>query len=130
MPTPNVSEWRKKKADGEWRELPSGLRLRVRRLSLLQVATTGSIPTNLIGQVDILLKETVSPREAVNKYMGAIEAHIMLSVVEPRVVPADQDPGDDAISVKELDVDDKLAIFNWLNSAPGTLLGFLETETR
>lgn len=130
MPTPNVSEWRKKKAEGEWRELPSGLRVRIRRLSLLQMASAGTIPTSLVGQVDTLLKENLSPRAAIEKCIGAIDAHIMRAVLEPAIVAAGDPIPEGGICIDELDVDDKLAAFNWLNSSPATLLSFLETETK
>jgi hypothetical protein len=130
MPQVNLPEWRKKKSEGEWRELPSGLRVRIRRLSLLQMAASGSIPTNLVGQVDTLLNKTISPREAVEKCAGAIDAHIMRAVLEPVIVPAGDPIPEGGICIDELDVDDKLATFNWLNSSPATLLSFLETETK
>lgn len=130
MPQTNVSEWRKKKSEGEWKELPSGLRVRIRRLSLLQMATAGTIPTSLIGQVDTLLEKTVMPREAVTRQIGAIDAHIMRAMIEPQIVAAGEPIPDGAVCIDEIDVDDKLAIFNWLNSAPATLVGFLETATK
>lgn len=130
MPKSNIAEWRAKKAEGEWRELPSGLRVRIKRLSLLQMAVAGSIPTSLVGQVDTLLEKTVTPREAVTRQLGAIDAHIMGAVIEPQIVAAGEPIPDGAVCIDEIDVDDKLAIFNWLNSAPATLVGFLETATK
>jgi hypothetical protein len=130
MPQTNVSEWRKKKQEGEWKELPSGLRVRVKRLSLLEMACAGSIPTGLSAQADDLLRKSISPQDAITKYIDVIRLHAITAIQEPRVVPTGQTPKDDEISISEFDADDLLAVFNWLNTSPATLLSFLEIATR
>lgn len=127
MPKSNIAEWRAKKSEGEWKELPSGLRVRVKKLSLLQMVCAGSIPTSLATQADDLLRKSMSPKDAILKYLDVMRHHAIAAIQEPRVVPADQTPADGEISIAELDTDDLLAVFNWLNTSPATLLSFLET---
>jgi len=51
----NLEEWRAARAEGEEAELPSGLTVKLRRVSALDLANQGKIPSTLQPQVDKFL---------------------------------------------------------------------------
>jgi len=125
------SEYRKKLRDGEWWVTPDGLRLRIRRVSLFAMVAAGSIPTPLTAQAEELIAKSVNVVESMTKYKPVMQAVLKVAVLEPKIV-SEQVPEDDdtRVNIQEISDDDLLAAYLWLQSAPGTLLRFLETEPK
>lgn len=125
------SEYRKRQREGEWWTTPGGLKLRIRRISLFSMVAAGAIPTPLTAQAEEMISKTVNVVESMTKFKPVMQAAMKAAVLEPKIVDEDVLEADDTrINVNEIDNDDLLATYLWLQSAPGTLLRFLETEPR
>lgn len=111
----SVGEWRRaRRATEEW-VTPSGLRVALRRVSLLNLVEQGAIPTPLLGMVDQVTsgKTTVEIRDLAD-FMPLVNVVVRAVVVTPKIEDGDIDLGDDTrISLGELTFGDKLAIFEW-----------------
>lgn len=111
----SVGEWRRaRRATEEW-VTPSGLRVALRRVSLLNLVEQGAIPTPLLGMVDQVTsgKTTIDVRELAD-FLPLVNAVVRAVVVTPRIEDGEIDPDDDTrISIGELTFADKLALFEW-----------------
>lgn len=114
----DLKAWREQRKDGEEFVTPSGLGIRVKRVSLLDLAEQGAIPDGLSGMVDraldahahsLNLKDIPGYGEMVNRV-------VMACVVEPAIVD-DADADADHLGVNELPLKDRVAIYNWANAA-------------
>ncbi len=115
--------WREKRRMGERYELPSGLVVQVRRVSLLDLAERGQIPAPLVGMVNKLLSPTSEALTVKNapEFAEAINLVVKASVVDPPVADV---PDDEHLGVTELPIGDRLALFNWANSSAERLRPF------
>ena len=111
-----LKEWRARQEEGEEYVTPSGLTVRVRRVTLLDLAEQGGIPTPLVGMVNKLLDTATHQLTVadVPEYIDAINLAVKAIIVDP--------PGADKadathIAVSELPVKDRLALFNWASRA-------------
>ena len=114
----DLKEWRKKRETGESFVTPSGLEVRLRRVSLLDLAEQGEIPAPLVGMVNMLLDTTTYTLgvEEVPEYAGAINFMVKAVVIDP---PAADKADEQHIAVTELPMKDRLAIYNWANTREG-----------
>jgi hypothetical protein len=106
----NLNEWRSKQRREE--VLPSGLTVTLRKITLVDLAAQGSIPTPLIASVNaVISSETfnVATVEDYQKYGAVVDLLVKASVVCPLLA----DHGDEEhLGLDELSLDDKLFIFN------------------
>jgi hypothetical protein len=125
------AEWRRGRKDGEWKTLPSsGLTVRIRRMSLLDMAKAGSIPQPLVPKaVNVWEKGTLSMTELVES-LDLVDCHLERAVIWPRIVAKQEDEDDsgDTLWAGAMSFDEKLSLFNWLNAAPPRLLDFLPDD--
>lgn len=118
----NVSEWRK--ARQEARTLPSGLEVTLKRVSLLDLAARGNIPTTLSALADDVVSGTNKQITLSDfpKYAEIINLVVAACVVAPRIVDTlndykENDPAlDDVLTIDELPFEDRLDIFNTVNA--------------
>lgn len=115
----NLSEWRAMRDGGEEGTLPSGLAVRLRRVSVLDLAQGGKIPSTLRPKVDELMR---NPGRA----MGLEELGELAEVVD--LVAAACLAGPEGLTVAELPWADRLAIYLWANEATGRLEMFRQQE--
>ncbi len=116
----DLKAWREKRK-GERKTLPSGLDVTLRRVDLLDLAVQGGIPAPLMKAADKML---IGTNVAVQDFEAAepvINLVVKACVVEPAI--GDEDGGDQ-IGVRELPVQDRLAIYNWANSGVAQLKDF------
>lgn len=113
----NLQEWRKARQEGEEAQLPSGLEIRVRRVSLPDLAAQGKIPQTLQPQIDELAnlsKNGQSPSIAqLNEMSALVDAVCRVCIVAPA-----------ELDVAELDFTDKMAVFEWANEVGQSLKTF------
>jgi hypothetical protein len=111
----NLAEWRAKQAQDEEALLPSGLEVRVKRVSVFDLVEQGRIPQTLQPQIDAFLKQgtKASAIEMVNG-MGEL---ITLCCRAAITAPADLDAA-------ELPFTDRLALFTWLNEDASKVSSF------
>lgn len=101
----DLTEWRKAR-EGEAFTLPSGLEVRLRRVQLLDLALTGSIPAPLVGLANKLLSSdsmTVTV-ESWSEYAPVIRSIAQACLAAP-----------EGLEVGELPASDLLAVYNWAN---------------
>jgi hypothetical protein len=104
--------------------LPSGLTVTVRRVTLLDLASSGQVPMPLMGMVDRLINEGRAAdldMAQLPQFIGLIDATITLALIDPPVADA---PDDEHLGINELPTMDKIAIFNWLNAPAEQLAPF------
>lgn len=111
----NLEQWRARQA-GEDFTLPSGLDVRLKRVSLLDLVQGGRIPQTLHAPVAEMMKR--KPDAGVEladleKFGGVLDLVAAACLVGP-----------DGLDVAELPAADKQAIFNWANEAAGRLQPF------
>lgn len=110
-----LEEWRKLQDQGEEATLPSGLEVRLRKVSVLDLAQRGGIPATLRPKVsEFISKPPTSPTlDDFDDFSEVVDLVAQACVVEP----AD-------LEVSELPWGDRLAIYLWANEAAGRLEPF------
>jgi hypothetical protein len=117
----NLSEWREKRK-GEKFTLPSGLDVTLRQCDVLDLAAQGDIPTPLLSIVNRLMGETVElTTENAGEFGDAIGLVVKACLIEPLVA---DEPDDEHITIEELSIKDRLAIYNWANAGASILEPF------
>ncbi len=122
----DLQAWRVCRRTGEEFTTPSGLRVQVRRVSLMDLAEQGGIPAPLVAMTDQIL-DRESHRlqvEDVASFADVINLVVKATVIAPRV---EDEPTDTALGIREMPFGDRLAIYNWANRA-GALATFREAE--
>lgn len=110
----DLATWRARRQQGEEALLPSGLAVRLRRVSLLDLAEQGDIPAPLVGQVQRLLsgEEAGIDVARFREYAATVNLVVRAALVSPRV---SDEAGPESIAVDELPIADRLAVFSWAN---------------
>ena len=120
----SLAAWRASDRAGIEKTLPnSGLVVRLRRVSLLDLAEAGGIPAPLAGMVDDVLAagtKAVSV-EQFGKYADVINLVVRAAIVFPVI---EDMPGENCLGVKELPMYDRIAIFEWANEGAQSLKKF------
>ena len=111
----NLSEWRQKQA-GEEFILPSGLDVKLRKVSMMDLAQRGNIPETIRPAVDEFItrgKDGKIGLSDIQQFGQVIDLVVQSCLVEP----ADLDIG-------ELPWGDRQAIFAWANEQAASLSRF------
>ena len=106
----DLNAWRKQQQTGQAMETPSGLVVKLRTVSLLDLALQGDIPAPLTAQVNHVLDKGVSgiTVENAKELEGAINLLVKAAVAEPAIT---DEPDENTLGVHELPIVDRLAIF-------------------
>lgn len=106
----DLKEWRKQRESGEAMQLPSGLVIRLRQVSLMDLAVRGDVPTPLTAQVNLVMDKGLQniTVERAAEYEAAINLVVKTAVIEP---PIGDTATDTTLDVHELPIIDRLAIF-------------------
>ena len=110
----DLAQWREQRAQGRGFVLPSGLEVRLKRVSLMDLAAQGEVPAPLTGLVNQVMSSGLASITVENaaEYEAAINLVVKAAMVEPRVAEA---ASSDAVGVQELPIIDRLAIFRECN---------------
>lgn len=112
----NLKEWREKRQAGEEARLPSGLEVRLRRVSVLDLAQGGRIPQTLAPKVSELMRNP-------DRSMGLEELSELSEIVDLVAASCVVEPAELDVA-KELPWADRMAIYMWANEASGRLETF------
>lgn len=118
----NLEEWRKRQQQGEGAELPSGLIVQLKRVSMLDLAEKGKIPATLKPKIDALMKTGENITITVDQFVEFVE--LINLVCEACIV------GPTGLQVTELPSQDRMAIFEWANEMAGGLQPFRREEAK
>lgn len=146
----SAAEWKAaKKQEGEVIELPSGKFMRVKRtMTMLVMLKAGQLPNPLASIVQEMMNKggNIDPSafggkslEAVQQMLDLADQAVLKAAVEPRVQmkPEDWDekhpgedwePDEDAISLEDVDQDDRMYIFSYAQGAAADLTSFREGQ--
>lgn len=111
-----LDEWRKLRNEGEEASLPSGLIVRLRRVSTMDLAERGDIPAPLQTQLEEMISRQNFNRITLaefKEFSGIINVVVDACLAGPEGLEAD-----------ELNYQDRLAIFQWANEVGGKLQTF------
>lgn len=115
----NLEEWRKQRQAGEEAELPSGLVVRIRKVSLMDLAEQGQIPQTLVPKINELMKgKGGNSVDEVKEASGLVNVVCRACIVEPA-----------GLQVEELPYEDRLAIFTWASAVATKLKPFRREAT-
>lgn len=115
----NLAEWRAVREGGEEGVLPSGLEVRLRRVSVLDLAQSGRVPQTLRPKMNEMMKNP-------NQATGLDELGELSEVVD--LVVGACLAGPEGLTVAELPWADKMAIYLWANEASGRLEMFRQSS--
>jgi len=123
----DLKAWRQRLAQGEVFVLPSGLQVRLRRVSLLDLAEQGEIPAPITAAVNSVFDSRVRNLtvEETGAFADVVNLLVRAALIDPQPGPEDDDTH---ICVTSMPMKDRLAIYNWCQEAQG-LLPFRQ-ETR
>lgn len=113
----NLSEWRAARATEM--KLPSGLVVKIKAVTVLDLAMSGQIPAPLMAGLEKVIGAGDSAEFSLatfSELAPAINALVKAAVVDPPV--ADQ-PDDEHLGVEELSAIDRFAIFKQVHQASG-----------
>lgn len=118
-------DFKKKAGTNQLIELPSGLFIKVRRVTLQALLTRGKVPNSLLDIVRKAVDEGETPEEnsfgkdldidQLTEMMDLVDVVTCDSAREPRIyaIPEDEEREEDVLYVDELDTEDKMYIFRW-----------------
>lgn len=109
----NLEQWRKLRNQGEEAQLPSGLEVRLKRVSVLELAEQGQVPQTLAPQVE---KFMAGERPTMADFNAQSE---IITLVCQACITAPE-----GLRSEELDYRDRLAIFTWANEVNAPLKSF------
>jgi len=124
----NLAQWRAQRL--KELDLPSGLHVKVRDVSLTDLALTGRIPNTLMDIImqangdEAKTQEVVSQNAA--EFGKMLDALTKACLVEPAIGDV---PDGDHILLEELPAEDKLFLFNHLNREAEQMRSFREGES-
>lgn len=110
----NLQTWRKQQQEGVEAELPSGLVVRIAKISMIDLALRGDVPAPLVPAVNAVMNKGIANLTVDNagEYEAAINLVVKAAVIDPPV----KDKGDEhSLGVNELPIVDRLAIFRECN---------------
>jgi hypothetical protein len=111
--------------------LPSGMTVWVKDVSMMDLMLMGNLPPSLLefaeeannqGKAEIDLKKVA---QSGPEFKSLLDTVVLTCVVEP---PIAQLADDDHLGLDEINGDDKMHIFNWLNREVSDLKPFREGE--
>lgn len=117
----NLEEWRSARAEGEEAELPSGLTVKLRKVSVMDLARLGKIPTTLQPQFDKFAKKQQAQMSLADlkEFAPMVELVCGACIVEPS-----------DLDVAELPFTDQIAVFGWANEGANQLQTFRKLKAQ
>ena len=113
--------------------MPSGLQVKVRDVTMTDLMFTGKLPQVMIdlaqesaeqGKIKLDLKMLT---ENAQEFRQLVDTLILLCVVEP---PIAEQADEEHLSLDEMNGDDRMFIFNWVNREVEQVRSFREGENK
>jgi hypothetical protein len=115
----NLQEWREKRV--ETLTLPSGLVATIRNIGIFDLAARGNIPETL----DVLVKQATAPEgfsvSDVLRFVPLIDVVVQACLIDP---PLAEEADAVHLTLAEIPIEDRLAIFAHVNGAADALRPF------
>ena len=111
-----LEQWRASRQEGEAFVLPSGLEVRLKKVSMLDLVHGGQIPSDLRAPVaEVTKRRPDQPVDLADleKFGPVLDLVAQACIVQPQ-----------GLDLAELPTTDKQEIFNWANTAAGKLRPF------
>lgn len=114
------------KKDGELVELPSGLVFRLAKPSISRLLKDNVFPQSLVATAIKMDSNTNQPvsREEYLQSLEVIDTIVHRAAVSPKVVLSEKDVDDDSVLVEDLDDQDKVAIYLYVQTGVKPLESF------
>lgn len=125
----SVAEIKKKLAarrDGELVKLPSGLVFKLKKPSISRLLEDDVFPQELVNiaiKMDSNINEPTT-REDYLKSLEVIDTIVLRAAVSPRVVKTEEEVDDKSVWIKDLDDQDKVAIYLYVQTGVKPLKSF------
>lgn len=117
-----LEEWRALRTQGEAASLPSGLDVRLKRVSAFDLASQGKIPQELHPQLNRLIEQGPGAARNVTIEQFTEFAELIDLVCTACIV------GPEGLEAIELPYNDRLSIFVWANEVSGKLQPFRSAQ--
>ena len=110
----DLQMWRKQQQEGVEVELPSGLVVRMAKISMIDLALRGDVPAPLVSAVNTVMNKGIGNLTVDNagEHEAAINLVVKAAVIDP---PVKDKPDEKSLGVNELPIVDRLAIFRECN---------------
>ena len=122
----DIKKLLQKKRDGELVELPSGLVFRLKKPSISRLLEDNVFPNDLVATAIKMDSNTNEPadREEYLRSLKVIETIVVQAAVVPKVVTEEDKVDEDSIYIKDLDDQDKVAIYLFVQTGVKQLNSF------
>lgn len=122
----DIKKLLQKKRDGELVELPSGLVFRLKKPSISRLLEDNVFPNDLVATAIKMDSNTNEPadREEYLRSLKVIETIVVQAAVVPKVVTKEEEVNDESIYIKDLDDQDKVAIYLFVQTGVKQLNSF------
>lgn len=120
----DLKTWREQREMGEAFTLPSGLDVKLKRVTLLDLVTQGKIPTTLSAQANEVHTSGKLPLTRFVEFEPLINIVVAACVVDPTLTPDPSPTGEGSMFVGDLPIDDRLSVFTWAGSEAAPLRKF------
>jgi len=118
----NIDEWRAQRAQGEEGELPSGLTVTLQKVHILDLVAQGHIPQQLQPTLEAQMQGKATPAmdmEQLKAYREMVGIVALACIKEPQ-----------GLTVDELPMQDKMAIYQWAMEGGDKLATFRRKEAQ
>jgi hypothetical protein len=121
----DLQAWRGKRNQTEDVEV-GGLKIKCKRVALMDLAANGQIPTPLLGVVQEISNSGQSGAFQLNvtelpQITDLVNLIAKLAAVEPKI---EDEPSETALGINELSFTERMAIFTWANGTATALAPF------
>jgi len=122
----DIKKLLQKKRDGELVELPSGLVFKLKKPSISRLLEDNVFPNDLVATAIKMDSNTNEPadREEYLRSLKVIETIVVQAAVVPKVVTKEEEVNDESIYIKDLDDQDKVAIYLFVQTGVKQLNSF------
>ena len=124
--TAEIKALLQKKRDGELVTLPSGLVFKLKKPSISRLLEDNVFPNDLVATAIKMDSNTNEPanREEYLRSLKVIETIVVQAAVVPKVVTEEDKVDDESIYIKDLDDQDKVAIYLFVQTGVKQLNSF------
>lgn len=124
--TAEIKKLLQAKRDGELVELPSGLVFKLKKPSISRLLEDNVFPNDLVATAIKMDSNTNEPadREEYLRSLKVIETIVVQAAVVPKVVTKEEEVDDESIYIKDLDDQDKVAIYLFVQTGVKQLNSF------
>jgi len=136
----NASQWGKVVTEGKLVPLPGGNVARLKKYNIMYLSKIGKIPNKLQAVVQGFisdpagadLSKVAADKDGIANMMELLDITVEMCFVEPKVVrpKKGQELAEDEISIEDVELNDKLYVFEWAQGEVDSVEAFREKQER